>query len=106
MGVNAIALGVNGRYHREHDADVLIKHFPTTREYARIFGINEKRLALAKPDVTLLHPGPMNRGLEISWEAGYCDNARIRDEVNNGVATRMAIEFLTIMGGKQVENVD
>ncbi len=80
--------------------------FPTTREYARIFGINEKRLALAKPDVTLLHPGPMNRGLEISWEAGYCANARIRDEVENGVAVRMALEFLTIMGGKQVENID
>lgn len=80
--------------------------FPTTREYARIFGVNEKRLALAKPDVTLLHPGPMNRGLEISWEVGLCDNARIRDEVNNGVATRMALEFLTIMGGKQVENID
>ena len=42
--------------------------FPSPREYARIFGLNEKRLALAKPDVTVLHPGPMNRGLEISWE--------------------------------------
>lgn len=80
--------------------------FPTTREYARIFGINEKRLALAKPDVTVLHPGPMNRGLEISWEVGYCDNAKIRDEVQNGVACRMALLFLTIMGGKRIENID
>lgn len=80
--------------------------FPTPREYARIYGINEKRLALAKPDVTVLHPGPMNRGLEISWEVGYCDNAAIRTEVQNGVAVRMALLFLTLMGGKNLENVD
>ena len=80
--------------------------FPTTREYARIFGINEKRLALAKPDVTVLHPGPMNRGLEISWEVGYCDNAAIRTEVQNGVAVRIALLFLTLTGGKHIENVD
>ena len=80
--------------------------FPTPREYARIFGINEARLKLAKPDVTVLHPGPMNRGLEISWEVGYCDNAKIRDEVQNGVAVRMALLFLTLTGGKHIENID
>ena len=79
---------------------------PSAREYARIFGINEKRLALAKPDVTVLHPGPMNRGLEISWDVGYCDNAKIRDEVQNGVAVRMALLFLTLTGGKQIENIN
>ena len=57
-------------------------------------------------DVTVLHPGPMNRGLEISWEVGYCDNAAIRDEVQNGVAVRMALLFLTLTGGKQIENID
>ena len=65
-----------------------------------------KRLALAKPDVTVLHPGPMNRGLEISWDVGYCDNAKIRDEVQNGVAVRMALLFLTLTGGKQIENIN
>lgn len=80
--------------------------FPTTREYARIFGLNEKRLALAKPDCVVLHPGPMNRGLEISWEVGYCEQAKIRDEVQNGVAVRMALLFLTLTGGKHIENVD
>ena len=64
------------------------------------------RVALANPDVTVLHPGPMNRGLEISWEVGYCDNAAIRDEVQNGVAVRMALLFLTLTGGKQIENID
>lgn len=48
----------------------------------------------------------MNRGLEISWEVGYCDNAAIRDEVQNGVAVRMALLFLTLTGGKQIENID
>ena len=80
--------------------------FPSPREYARIFGINENRLKLAKPDVTVLHPGPMNRGLEISWEVGYCDNAAIRTEVQNGVAVRMALLFLTLTGGKHIENID
>lgn len=80
--------------------------FPTTREYARIFGLNEKRLALAKPGCIVLHPGPMNRGLEISWEVGYCEQAKIRDEVQNGVAVRMALLFLTLTGGKHIENVD
>ena len=80
--------------------------FPSPREYARIFGVNDKRLALAKPDVMVLHPGPMNRGLEISWTVGYCDNAAIREQVQNGVAVRMALLFLTLTGGKQIENID
>ncbi|HAW45529.1 MAG TPA: aspartate carbamoyltransferase [Sutterella sp.] len=80
--------------------------FPSTREYSRIFGLNEKRLALAKPDVTLIHPGPMNRGLEISWELGYCEQAKIREEVHNGVAVRMALLYLTLIGGDEIENID
>ncbi len=80
--------------------------FPSPREYARIFGVNEKRLALAKEDAIVLHPGPMNRGLEISFEVGYCDQAKIRDEVQNGVAVRMALLFLTLTGGKQIETID
>jgi len=80
--------------------------FPTPREYARIFGVNEEKLKLAKPDVLVLHPGPMNRGLEISWEVGYCDQALIREEVQNGVAVRMALLFLTLTGGKQIENAN
>ena len=45
--------------------------FPTPREYARVYGLNEKRLQLAKPGCPVLHPGPMNRGLEISWETAF-----------------------------------
>ena len=73
--------------------------FPTPREYARVFGINEKRLALAKEDVLILHPGPQNKGLEISNDITYCENSAIRDQVQNGVAIRMALLDLTLNGG-------
>ncbi len=80
--------------------------FPTKREYARIYGVNEKRMKLAKPDALVMHPGPMNRGLEISWDLGYSDQAVIREQVANGVAVRMALLFLTLTGGKQIENAN
>ncbi len=80
--------------------------FPSPREYARIFGLNTQRLALADKNCIVLHPGPMNRGLEISWDVGYCDQAAIRDEVQNGVAVRMALLFLTLTGGRQIETID
>ena len=70
--------------------------FPTMREYSRQYGVNDARLGLCKKDVTILHPGPMNRGLEISYNVGYCDNAAIRNQVNNGVAVRMALLYLTL----------
>lgn len=72
--------------------------FPTPREYSRQYGVNDERLKLCKKDVTVLHPGPMNRGLEISYGVGYCDNAAIRTQVNNGVAVRMALLYLTLKG--------
>lgn len=80
--------------------------FPTPREYARIFGINKQRLALAKEDVLVLHPGPINRGLEISPEVAYCSNSAIQEEVQNGVAVRMALLYLVLMGGNKIETID
>lgn len=83
-----------------------VGYFPTTREYARIFGLNETRLKLAKKDVLVLHPGPVNRGLEISPEVAYGDNSAIRDEVENGVAVRMALLYLTLAGDKNIETIN
>lgn len=80
--------------------------FPTAREYARIFGLNANRLALAKPDAFVLHPGPMNRGLEISHEVAYSDQSSIQEQVQNGVAIRMAALFLALTGGKSLETVN
>ena len=70
--------------------------FPSMREYARIFGINDKRLKLAKDDVLVLHPGPQNKGLEISTAVTYGEHSAIRDQVQNGVAIRMALLALTL----------
>lgn len=75
--------------------------FPTTREYARVFGLNRERLGLARKDVLVLHPGPMNKGWEISPEVAYCDNSAIQEEVQNGVAVRMALFTLVLTGGRQ-----
>ncbi|WP_462332504.1 aspartate carbamoyltransferase catalytic subunit [Schwartzia sp. (in: firmicutes)] len=75
--------------------------FPSNREYARIFGINNERLALAKDDVLILHPGPMNKGLEISPYVAYGDHSAIQEQVQNGVAIRMALLTLVLTGGKQ-----
>ncbi|MDU3640164.1 MAG: aspartate carbamoyltransferase catalytic subunit, partial [Veillonella sp.] len=73
--------------------------YPTNREYARIFGINNEVLKLAKDDVMVMHPGPMNRGLEIAPDVAYSDQSVIQEQVRNGVAVRMAVLYLTIIGG-------
>ena len=75
--------------------------FPTRREYARIYGINDERLKLAKKDVLVLHPGPMNTGLEISPYVAYGDHTAIQEQVENGVAVRMALLTLVLTGGSK-----
>ena len=70
--------------------------FPTAREYARLFGINQERLSAASKDVLLLHPGPMNRGVEISPDIAYCEKSAIQEQVTNGLAVRMALMFLVL----------
>lgn len=79
--------------------------FPSAREYARIFGINAQRLALAKPDALLMHPGPMNRGLEISPDIAYSEQSAIQEQVQNGLAVRMAVLFQVLIGGSKVETI-
>jgi aspartate carbamoyltransferase catalytic subunit len=73
--------------------------FPTIREYARLFGLNSERLKLAQPDVLVLHPGPMNRGVEISPEVADSLHSVINEQVTNGVAVRMALLYLLMGGG-------
>lgn len=68
--------------------------FPTLREYNRFFGIDEKRMQFAKPDAILLHPGPVNRGVELSSEVVDSETSFINEQVTNGVAVRMAIMYL------------
>ena len=78
--------------------------FPTLREYSRLFGLTEERLALAEKDAVVLHPGPMNRGIEISYDTAYNRQSMIQDAVRHGVAVRMALLYLTLTGGGDLEN--
>lgn len=72
--------------------------FPTEREYARVFGLSKKRLSNVKPEMLIMHPGPVNRGVEISPEVADGPYSIILDQVTNGVAVRMAL-FILLAGG-------
>ena len=77
-------------------------YFPSLREYFRVFGMTEARLLLAKSDVMIMHPGPMNRGVEIASEVADGPYSVILDQVANGVAVRMAVLYL-LAGGVEHE---
>ncbi|WP_349246227.1 aspartate carbamoyltransferase catalytic subunit [Anaerobaca lacustris] len=68
--------------------------FPSIREYSRYFGLTVERMRRAKPDILVMHPGPINRGLEIESEVADGKNSVILDQVRNGLAVRMAVLFL------------
>lgn len=72
--------------------------FPTLSEYAIHYGLTQERLALAKEDAIVLHPGPMNRGIEISSEVADSARSQILDQVKYGVAVRMAVLYLATGG--------
>jgi aspartate carbamoyltransferase catalytic subunit len=72
--------------------------FPSIREYFRLYGLDRRRLERAKPGAIVMHPGPMNRGVEISSEIADSDRAVILEQVANGVAVRMAVLYL-LLGG-------
>lgn len=80
--------------------------FPSLREYSIIFGIDSDKLKYAKEDVLVMHPGPLNRGIEISSEVADSDKSSINEQVTNGVAVRMAILYLLMGGGKPGEQVN
>ena len=78
-------------------------YFPNAREYSRYFGLNSDRVKRMKKDSIIMHPGPMNRGLEIT--ADVADSARsvIIEQVSNGVSVRMAILY-TLLTGEGIES--
>ncbi len=73
--------------------------FPSLREYHRLFGITQERIALAADHAIVMHPGPMNRGVEIDPDVADGPRSVITDQVTNGVAVRMALLYL-LLGGK------
>ena len=73
--------------------------FPSIGEYTNLFGLNKARLAKTRPDALIMHPGPINRGVEIDSEIADCERSVILQQVTNGLAVRMAVLFL-VNGGK------
>ena len=77
-------------------------YFPTTREYSRNFGLNSQRLKTMQKHALVLHPGPMNRGMEITAEVADSTNSVVIEQVANGVSVRMAVLYL-LLGGSNIE---
>lgn len=86
------------RVQRERLGEPLL---PSEREYATCFGIDSARLALAKPGALLMHPGPVNWGVELSPELAKAVESVILEQVTNGVAVRMALLYLVLSGDKE-----
>ncbi|WP_319763223.1 aspartate carbamoyltransferase catalytic subunit [Maridesulfovibrio sp.] len=93
--INEACKGVDAvmclRLQLERQQDGLL---PDLREYSNYFGLGHKQIELANPDVKILHPGPMNRGVEINSELADCESSLVLDQVASGVATRMALLYL------------
>jgi len=74
--------------------------FPSLAEYAVKYGMNAERLARLRPDAVAMHPGPMNRGVEIGYDVADDDRSLVLQQVTNGIAVRMAVLF-RLIGGEQ-----
>jgi aspartate carbamoyltransferase catalytic subunit len=77
-------------------------YFPNAREYSRYFGLNNDRIRAMKPGAIVMHPGPMNRGLEITADAADGARSVIVEQVSNGVSIRMAILYLLLAGNQEI----
>jgi len=75
--------------------------FPSLKEYNRLYGLTPERLKRAKPGLLVMHPGPMNRGVEIMSEVADSPNSVILEQVTNGIAVRMALLYLLVSGERE-----
>ena len=71
-----------------------LNYFPSTREYSKLYGLTKEKLESIRKPITILHPGPINRGVEITSEVADSESSIILDQVENGVAIRMAVIYL------------
>ena len=78
-----------------------VKYFPSLREYSLYFGINKKLIDKINKDIIIMHPGPINRGIEISSDVADSKNSIILNQVENGVAIRMAVMYLLSLNNNQ-----
>ena len=84
------------RMQRERMTEALV---PSLREYTATYGLTNRRAELLRPDAVVMHPGPMNRGVEIAAEVADLPCSLILDQVRNGVAVRMAVLYLLLGAG-------
>jgi aspartate carbamoyltransferase catalytic subunit len=82
-----------------------LEYFPSVREYARLFGLSRRRVELLPPDALVMHPGPMNRGVEIDSDVADLPRSVIEEQVSNGIAIRMALLYL-LLGGSEAGGTD
>ncbi|MGB4773843.1 MAG: aspartate carbamoyltransferase, partial [Daejeonella sp.] len=73
-----------------------IKYFPSLREYSMMYGLNKEILNSLDKEITIMHPGPINRGVEITSDVADSKQSIILDQVENGVAIRMAVLYLLV----------
>jgi len=78
-----------------------VSYFPSTREYTQQYGVSKALLDSLKKEIVIMHPGPINRGVEITSDVADSDQAIILDQVQNGVAIRMAVIYLLASKIKQ-----
>jgi len=78
--------------------------FPSLKEYFLTYGLTEKRLKLADKNCIVMHPGPINRGVEMASEVADSKESVILDQVENGVSIRMAVLFLLLQGGENEDS--
>jgi aspartate carbamoyltransferase catalytic subunit len=83
-----------------------LEYFPSVREYSRLFGLTGRRVALLPEGSLIMHPGPMNRGVEIDSEVADLPNAVIEEQVTNGIAVRMSLLYLLLGGAGGQEASD
>ena len=76
------------------------QYFPSVREYSRLYGLSRERVAALPEGALIMHPGPMNRGVEIASEVADLPQSVITEQVTNGIAIRMSLLYL-ILGGSQ-----
>ena len=86
------------RTQRERQTEVF---YPSVKEYFSLYGLDRKKLSLARKDVIVMHPGPINRGLEMESEVADGANSVILEQVKNGLAVRMAVLFLVNQAAAQ-----
>jgi len=80
-----------------------LEFFPSVREYSRFFGLTRERVGLMPPEALIMHPGPMNRGVEIDSDVADLPSSVIEEQVTNGIAIRMALLYLLLGATKETE---